>query len=169
MSLPSLSWISAVFHQWFLVILFFSEMTVKIAVNKNHQLGVVEDHTLYDEISNDQRGTSLAVASLVFAGLAIIFSNNPGQHVKQIEVLSVAFGFLLIAAFAHELTLTYRMVLTIQEMSLEYGLLLMVYALYLLIVDFVPDASGVMFVVFTGVIFFRFLSVKGEIEAHYNE
>ncbi|QSG09352.1 hypothetical protein HSR122_1967 [Halapricum desulfuricans] len=59
--------------------------------------------------------------------------------------------------------------LTLQEMSLEYGLLFIVYGLFLLIADLVPDAAPVMLLVFLIVIGFRFISVKGELEAHYNE
>lgn len=125
--------------------------------------------TTSDEISQDQRGTALATASLVFAGLAIVLSENPGQFTSQIEVFAAAFGLLLIAAFAHELTLTYRIVLTIQEMALEYGLLFIVYGLFQLINELVPDAAPVMLIVFFVVLVFRFVSVKGELEAHYNE
>lgn len=156
-------------RQWFMLILFAIEAGAKIYLNKEHQFGIVEDHDLYDEISQDQRGTALAVASLVFAGLAIILSENPGQFISQIEVFAAAFGLLLIAAFAHELTLTYRIVLTLQEMALEYGLLFVVYGLFLLIYDLVPGAAPVMFVVFVVVLLFRLYSVKGELEAHYNE
>lgn len=155
--------------QWFLLGLFIVETAAKIYLNKEHQLGIVEDHGLYDEISQDQRGTALATASLVFAGLAIILSENPGQFIPQIEVFAAAFGLLLIAAFAHELTLTYRVVLTLQEMALEYGLLFLVYGLFLLISDLVPEAKPVTLIVFLVVLFFRFVSVKGELEAHRNE
>lgn len=157
------------FFQWFLIVLFVLEAIAKIYLNRNHQFGIVEDHDLYDQISQDQRGTALATASLVFAGLAIILSENPGQYVQQIEIFVVAFGMLLIAAFAHELTLTYRIVLTLQEMALEYGLLFIVYGLFLMVSEFVPSASMVALVVFIGVFVFRFVSVKGELEAHYNQ
>jgi len=156
-------------HQWFLIILFVFEAGTKIYLNRDHQFGIVEDHDLYDQISQDQRGTALATASLVFAGLAIILSENPGRYVEQIEIFVVAFGMLLIAAFAHELTLTYRIVLTLQEMALEYGLLFIVYGLFLLVSEFVPSASIIALVVFFAVLVVRLLSLKGEIEAHYNE
>jgi hypothetical protein len=155
--------------KWFLLIFFVCEAGAKICLNKEHQFGTVENQELYDQISQDQRGTALATASLVFAGLAIILSENPSQYVEQIEIFIVAFGMLLIAAFAHELTLTYRVVLTLQEMALEYGLLFIVYGLFLMVSDFVPPASEVAVVVFVVVVVFRFLSVKGELEAHYNE
>ncbi|WP_229109454.1 hypothetical protein [Halapricum desulfuricans] len=166
--LTGIGWIN-VLRQWFLILLFIIEAIAKVYLNREHQFGIVEDHDLYDEISQNQRGTALATASLVFAGLAIILSENPTQYTSQIEVFSAAFGLLLIAAFAHELTLTYRFVLTLQEMSLEYGLLFIVYGLFLLIADLVPDAAPVMLLVFLIVIGFRFISVKGELEAHYNE
>lgn len=156
-------------YQWFLIVLFVFEAGMKVYLNREHQFGIVEDHNLYDQISQDQRGTALATASLVFAGLAILLSENPGQYVQQIEIFVFAFGMLLIAAFAHELTLTYRIVLTLQEMALEYGLLFIVYGLFLLVSEFVPSASIVALVVFLGVFLFRFLSIKGELEAHYNE
>lgn len=156
-------------RQWFLIILFVIEAGMKTYLNSNHQFGIVENHDLYNQISQDQRGTALATASLVFAGLAIILSENPGQYVEQIEIFVVAFGMLLIAAFAHELTLTYRIVLTLQEMALEYGLLFIVYGLFLLVSEFVPSASTIAIVVFLAVFVFRFLSLKGELEAHYNE
>lgn len=164
-----MSTIPSIIQQWFLLGLFLVEVVLKIGLNYDHQFGVVEDHSLYDEISQDQRGTALATASLVFAGLAIILSENPDQYASQIEVFSVAFGFLLIAAFSHELTLTYRIVLTLQEMALEYGLLLLVYALFLLVNKLVPSAGSVMLIVFVVVLLFRFYSVKGELEAHANE
>ena len=156
-------------QQWFLIILFVLEAGTKVYLNKDHQFGIVEDHDLYDQISQDQRGTALATASLVFAGLAIILSENPGQYVQQIEIFVVAFGMLLIAAFAHEFTLTYRIVLTLQEMALEYGLLFIVYGLFLMVAEIVPSAKRVALVVFLCVFLFRFLSIKGELEAHYNE
>jgi hypothetical protein len=159
----------SIIWQWFILILFMIELGLKIGLNKSHQFGIVEDHTTYNKISKDQRGTALAVASLVFAGLAIVLTSDPKQFVEVIELFAVAFGFLLIAAFAHELTLTYRVVLTFQEMSLEYGLLLMVYGLFLLIAELVPEAQPVMMIVFIAVLVFRFVSVKGELEAHYIE
>ncbi|WP_241430503.1 hypothetical protein [Natrinema limicola] len=146
-----------------------SEIGGKLYLNWNHQFGIVEDHSLYDEISQDQRGTALAVASLVFAGLAIILSDSPGQHVLQIEIFVAAFGMLLIAAFAHELTLTYRIVLTLQEMALEYGLMLMVWGIFLLIYELTPGTGLVLAVVSLAVFLFRFASLKGELEAHANE
>jgi hypothetical protein len=155
--------------QWFLLVLFFIEAAAKIYVNREHQFGIVENHELYDDISQDQRGTALATASLVFGGLAIILSENPTQYVTQIEIFVAAFGLLLISAFAHELTLTYRIMLTLQEMSLEYGLLFLVYGLFLLIREIVSGASTVMLIVFLTVLIFRFISVKGEVEAHSNE
>lgn len=151
---------------WFIVGLLIVELQVKIGLNPVHQFGIVENHDLYEEISSRQRGTALSVASLVLAGLAIILSDSPQELTRQIEILSGAFGLLLIAAFAHELTRTYRIVLTFQEMALEYGLLLMVYGLYLLVGEFVPDAGTVMLVVFLAVFGFRFLSVWGELQAH---
>lgn len=166
--LSGVSWINFL-RQWFLIGLFIIEAGLKIYLNREHQLGIVEDHDLYDEISQDQRSTALATASLVFAGLAIILSENPGRYVSQIEVFAAAFGFLLIAAFAHELTLTYRIVLTLQEMALEYGLLFIVYGLFLLINKLVTGASTVMLIVFVVVLAFRLVSVEGELEAHYNE
>jgi ABC-type multidrug transport system permease subunit len=54
-------------------------------------------------------------------------------------------------------------------MALEYGLLLMVYSLFLLIAELVPEAQTAMMIVFLTVLIFRFVSVKGELEAHYNE
>lgn len=159
----------SIFLQWFLLIFFIFEAGAKICLNKEHQFGIVEDLDLYDEISEDQRGTAIATASLVFAGLTIILSENPSQYVQQIEIFTVAFGMLLVAAFAHELTLTYRIVLTLQEMALEYGLLFVVYGLFLMVSDFVPSASEVAQVVFAVVFVFRFLSVKGELKGHYNE
>lgn len=166
--LPEVNWVYLL-KQWFLVGFFIIEAGAKIYLNREHQFGVVEDHDLYDEISQDQRGTALATASLVFAGLAIILSENPAQYTSQIEVFTAAFGLLLIAAFAHELTLTYRFVLTLQEMALEYGLLFIVYGLFLLINKVVAGASTVMMVVFVVVLAFRIVSVKGELEAHDNE
>lgn len=155
--------------QWFLLALFVAEAAAKICLNKDHQLGIVRDHDRYNEISQNQRGTALAVASLVFAGLAIVLSNNPGEFISQIEVFAVAFGLLLIAAFAHEFALTYRIILTLQEMALEYGLMFMVYGLFLLVSELVPAANPVMLLVFGSVILFRFASVYGELKAHYNE
>lgn len=155
-------------RQWFLLLLFAIEAGVKVYLNKEHQFGVVEDHDVYDQISQDQRNTALATASLVFAGLAIILSEDPSKFIHQIEIFVAAFGMLLIAAFAHELTLTYRIVLTLQEMALEYGLLFIVYGLFLMVSDLVPGASTVAIIVFGSVIVFRFVSVKGELEAHYN-
>ena len=152
--------------QWFLLILFVIELGGKLHLNWEHQFGVVEDHSLYDEISQDQRGTALAVASLVFAGLAIILSDSPGQYVLQIEIFVAAFGMLLIAAFAHELTLTYRIVLTLQEMALEYGLMLMVWGIFLLIYELSPETGPVLIIVSLAVFLFRFASLKGELEAH---
>lgn len=149
--------------------MFVAEATAKILLNWEHQIGVVEDHELYDNISQDQRSTALATASLVFAALAIILSQNPDQFVPQIELFAVAFGLLLIAAFAHEFTLTHRIILTLQEMTLEYGLVFMVYGLFWLIVDLVPDARYVMAIVFIFVLVFQFASVWGELEAHSNE
>lgn len=69
--------ISYIITQWFLFGLFLGEAFAKVGLNRKHQLGIVKDHAKYDEISQDQRGTALAVASLVFAGLAIILSENP--------------------------------------------------------------------------------------------
>jgi len=166
--LSGIDW-SNFLSQWFLLVFFIIEAAAKIYTNREHQFSIVENHGLYDDISQDQRGTALTTASLVFGGLAIILSENPSQYVTQIEIFAVAFGLLLIAAFAHELTLTYRMVLTLQEMSLEYGLLFLVYGLFLLISEIVSGASTVMLIVFLTVLMFRFISVKGEIEAHYNE
>ncbi|ELZ06186.1 hypothetical protein C482_00150 [Natrialba chahannaoensis JCM 10990] len=164
-----LSQLGVLFVQWFLLILFVIEISGKLYLNWDHQFGIVEDHDLYDEISQDQRGTALAVASLVFAGLAIILSDSPDQYVLQIEIFVAAFGFLLIAAFAHELTLTYRIVLTLQEMALEYGLMLMVWGIFLLIYEVTPETGPVLAIVSLAVFLFRFASLKGELEAHANE
>lgn len=76
---------------------------------------------------------------------------------------------MLIAAFAHELTLTYRVILTLQEMSLEYGLLFMVYGLFRLISEIATGAEATMTLVFIAIFSFRFVSVYGELQAHYNE
>lgn len=155
--------------QWFLLGFFAVEAAAKVLLNREHQFGIVEDHEVYDKISQDQRGTALATASLVFAGIAIILSDNPSQFVSQIEIFVAGLGLLLTAAFAHELTLTYRIVLTLQEMSLEYGLLFLVHALSLLVNDLVPEASTTMLAVFIIVLCFRFTSVYGELKAHHNE
>lgn len=157
----------AIIWQWFLLAAFVLELVVKVGVNREHQLSIVEEHDIYDEISQNQRGTALSVAGLVVAGIALLLTNNPGQYVAQIEIFVVAFGLLLTAAFAHELTLTYRFVLTFQEMALEYGLLFLLYAFTRLVTSFVPSASTVAYAVFILVLAFRVLSVKGEIEAHY--
>ncbi|QCC60259.1 hypothetical protein NP511_18050 [Natrinema thermotolerans] len=164
-----LSQLGILFVQWFLLLLFTIEVGSKLYLNWDHQFGIVEDPSLYDEISQDQRGTALAVASLVFAGLAIILSDSPGQYVLQIEIFVAAFGMLLIAAFAHELTLTYRIVLTLQEMTLEYGLMLMVWGIFLLIYELSPETGPVLALVSLAVFLFRFASLKGELEAHANE
>lgn len=155
--------------QWFLIGLFVAEAAAKGYLNREHQFGIVEDHDLYDQISQDQRGTALTIAALVFAALTLLLSENPEGFVAEIEVLIAAFGFLLIAAFTHELTLTYRLVLTLQEMALEYGLLLLVFGVFLLIIRFVPSASGVAAVVFIAVLSLRFYSVIGELEGHREE
>ena len=42
--------------QWFLIILFVIEAGAKVYLNRDHQFGIVEDHDLYDQISQDQRG-----------------------------------------------------------------------------------------------------------------
>jgi len=155
--------------QWFLVLFFVVELTAKVVVNHEHQLNIVEDHEVYDEISENQRGTALSVASLVFAGITLVLADDPSQFIQQIEVLVASFGFLLIAAFAHELTSTYRVVLTVQEMALEYGLLMLGFGLYLLIRALVSGAELVGFIVFTLIMILRYVSVYGEIKAHYNE
>lgn len=155
--------------QWFLVVLFLLEAGAKVILNWEHQLSITRDHELYNEISQDQRGTALTIAGLVFAGIALLLSNSPGRFVTQVEVFVVAFGFLLVAVFAHELTLTYRVVLTIQEMALEYGILLLVFGLLLLVNELVPEATLVMVIVFVIVLLFRLYSVKGELEGHYHE
>lgn len=155
--------------QWFLVLLFFLEAAAKVYLNREHQLSIVDDHALYDKISKDQRGTALTIAGLVFAGLTLLMSNNPSQFVTQLEVFIVGFGFLLVAVFAHELTLTYRFILTIQEMALEYGILMLVYGLLLLVRELVPEATSVIIVVFGAVLVIRFWSVFGELEGHRNE
>jgi multisubunit Na+/H+ antiporter MnhG subunit len=157
----------AVISQWFLLAAFILELAVKAGVNRQHQFGIVEEHDLYDEISQNQRGTALSVAGLVVAGIALLLTNNPEQYVVQIEIFVVAFGLLLTAPFAHELTLTYRIVLTFQEMALEYGLLFLLYAFIRMVSSFVEPASAVGYTVFILVLAFRVLSVKGEIEAHY--
>lgn len=155
--------------QWFLVLFFVVEIAVKVVVNLEHQLSIVKDHELYDEISQNQRGTALSVASLVFAGITLVLADDPSQFIQQIEVLVAAFGFLLIAAFAHELTSTYRVVLTFQEMALEYGLLMLGFGLYLLIRDLVTGAELVGLIAFVLIMIIRYMSVYGEIMAHYNE
>ncbi len=155
--------------QWFLLAGFLIEGTAKLALNWEHQIGIVEETQLYDEISDRQRGTALTVASLVFAGIALILAEDPSQFATQIEIFVVAFGFLLVAAFAHELTLTRRIVLTIQEMALEYGLLYLTLGVFWLVVEVVPDARLVMSIVFFVVVVFRLITVPGELRAHANQ
>lgn len=155
-------------EQWFLLFLFVIEIAAKIAVNRGHQLSTVQNPDLVDDISQDQRGTSLAVAGVVFAGIALLFTNDPGGYVSQVELFVTAFGFLLIAVFAHELTLTYNVVLTVQEMAFEYGLLFLLYALIRLVNGFVPSAFPVAAGVFVLVFLARFASVWGELRAHRN-
>ncbi|RJX43269.1 hypothetical protein DM826_06575 [Halonotius aquaticus] len=154
--------------QWFLLILFLVELGAKVYLNKEHQMATVRDQSTYDEISQRQRGTALSVASLVFAGITLLLSQNAPQYVEQIEVFVVAFGFLLIAAFAHEITLTRRIMLTIQEMALEYGLLMLGFGVYLLISEIVEGASFVALGVFSVVMIIRFASTPGELQAHQN-
>ena len=158
----------AIAEQWFLLILFVIELAVKLSVNREHQLSNVEKPNVYDDISQDQRGTSLAVAGVVFAGLALLLTNDPNRYVPQVELFITAFGFLLVAVFAHELTLTYSVFLTIQEMSLEYGLLFLLYGMIRLVQGFVPTAYGIAIAVFILVTLLRFASVYGEIRAHRN-
>lgn len=155
--------------KWVLLFLFFVELTAKIGLNQENLFSIVRNHETFDEISRDQRGTALLVAGLVFAGLTLILSNSPTQYTSQIENFIISLGLLLIAAFAHELTLTYRIVLTMQEMALEYGLLFVLFALSTVIFEFVPDATIVTASVLGCVLIFRFVSVIGELEAHYQE
>lgn len=145
---------------------FLFELILKLLINPVHQFGVVEEQERYDEISQRLRGTALSVAGLVFGGLAIIVSSNVEGLTHPIEAFSVSFGFLLIAAFSHEMSLTYRIVLTLQELALEYGLLILVYSLFEVIQRIQPSAADVAFVVLISVILFRFASLKGELEAH---
>ena len=155
--------------QWFLLGFFCIESFWKLWLNWEHQTGVVEDHDTYDKISQSQRSTALTVASLVFAGLTLILSESPNRFATQIEIFVVGFGFLLIAAFAHELTLTRRFVLTIQEMALEYGLLFLALGVFWLVVELVSGARFVMSVVFLIVVIFRLSTVPGELRGHANE
>lgn len=167
--MESLDYVYQIIEDWALVILlilFISELVYKMYVNWGHQTGIVEDQSGYFDISADQRGTALFVASMVFAGLSIIFSNQPQQFTRAIEVFIMAFGLLLIATFSHQLTGTYRAVLTIQEMALEYGLLVLVLGLFLIIHQVVPGATDAVAGVFAWVFLIRFASVKGELEAH---
>ena len=154
--------------QWFLLILFLIELVWKFSLNWEHQVETVRDQSTYDEISQRQRGTALSVASLVFAGIALLLSQDAQNYVEEIEVFVVAFGFLLTAALSHELTLTRRVILTIQEMSLEYGLLMLSFGVFLLIRNVVEDASMVALGVFTVVMIIRFASTPGELQAHRN-
>jgi len=151
---------------WWLVLLLLVELLLKIGINPAHQLSIVESHDVYEDISERQRNSALLVASLVIAGLAIILREQSNQLAQQVELFAGAFGLLLIAAFAHELSQTYRVYLTFQELALEYGLLLLVYGLFLLVQEFVPAAADTTFVVFIIVFLFRFASVRGELKAH---
>jgi hypothetical protein len=133
---------------WWLVVLLLIELLAKIGLNPVHQLSIVESHDVYEDISKRQRNSALLVASLVIAGLAIILREQNNQLAQQVELFAGAFGLLLIAAFAHELSQTYRVYLTFQELALEYGLLLLVYGLFLLVQEFVPDAADATLAVF---------------------
>lgn len=154
--------------QWFLLILFLIELSLKLYLNWEHQKATVREQSTYDEISQRQRDTALSVSSLVFAGIALLLSQDAPQYVDQIEVFVVAFGLMLIAAFAHEITLTRRAILTIQEMALEYGLLMLGFGVYLLISEIVEGASLVALGVFCMIMIVRFVSTPGELRAHWN-
>jgi hypothetical protein len=156
-------------NRWFLLLLFIAELAVKITLNWKNQFALVDDPETYNQISQRQRGAAISVAGLVFAGLAFIVSNNPSEYVRQIELFVAAFGFLLVAVFAHELTLTYRVVLTVQEMAFEYGLLFIAYALYVLVYELVPGAALETLAMFVFVLVIRFFSLKGELKAHRND
>jgi uncharacterized membrane protein YjfL (UPF0719 family) len=155
--------------QWFLLLLFLLEFAVKAGTNFHYLFDTVTNHTIYDDISRNQRGTALSVAGLVVAGLALLLTNNPEQYDVSIEIFAAAFGFLLSAAFAHELTLTKRIVLTVQEMALEYGLLFLAYGFARIIAQIVPSASTTAYAVFIGILILRFASVPGEFRAHLNQ
>lgn len=154
---------------WWLIGLLALEFLVKVGLNPVHQLDIVQNHSRFEELSDRTRSSALSVAGLVVAGLAIILSSNPGQLAHQVEMFGVALGLLLIAAFAHEMTGDYQFVLTFQELAFEYGLLIMLFGLYLLVEELVPAATGSMLAVFIIIFIFRFLSVHGEIQAHRNE
>lgn len=168
-STPSINAFIPFLETWFIIFFLILEFVAKIGLNPVHQLSIVTGHSRIESISDRQRNSALSVSGLVVAGLAIIVRGNPSELGQQVEVFGAALGLLLIAAFAHELTQTYSVVLTFQELAFEYGLLMMVYGLYLLIAELVPSAQQTMAVVFIAVFIFRFWSVVGELQAHRNQ
>jgi len=168
LSTSLLSIVVNILHQWFLPVLFFVEILIKLGVNNAYLMGGVEKQTQFDDISQAQRDSALGIAGLTFGAIALVLSENPTDYLSQMELFSVAFGYLLAAVFLHELTLNKRVFLTIQEMCFEYGLLIMFWGLYLLINDIAPKANSTVFWAFTLVAAVRFYSSIKEIQAHWN-
>lgn len=74
----------------------------------------------------------------------------------------------MIATFSHELLKTRRITLTLQEMGLEYGLLLVLVALLALIVEYTPAAEEIMVGALVIVLLARYLTAFDDVLSYYN-
>lgn len=133
------------------------------------QIEWVENTGRYYEISNRQRSTAVSAAVLVFAGMTLILTENPSRFVTQVEIFSVALGLLLVAVFTHDITYTRKIMLTLQEASLEYGMLFMALGIHALVTELVPTASLVTLIVFWATFSIRLYGAYGELQSHRNE
>jgi cobalamin synthase len=168
---PDLSAITDFAVRWALLLFFTIEILVMIYLNPKHHLSTIEDSDERDKMTNratQQRGRALAIASITFAGVAVIVSspNQPEGIGAVLNVFGIAFSFLLVSFMSKTLIQTKRVWSLIQETTLEYGalyLFLSIVLLYHTYVSFPIILIGGFVIAFA----LRIYAVRKEAEAYY--
>jgi len=171
MLFPDSSAITDFAVRWALLLLFVVEILVIVYLNPKHHLSTIEDSDERDKMTNratQQRGRALAIASITFAGVAVIVSspNQPEGIGAVLDVFGTAFSFLLVSFMSKTLIQTKRVWSLIQETTLEYGalyLFLSIVLLYHTYVSFPIILIGGFVIAFA----LRIYAVRKEAEAYY--
>lgn len=171
MLFPDLSTITDFAVRWALLLLFVVEILVIVYLNPKHHLSTIQDSDERDKMTNratQQRGRALAIASITFAGVAVIVSspNQPEGIGAVLDMFGIALSFLLVSFMSKTLIQTKRVWSLIQETTLEYGalyLFLSIVLLYHTYVSFPIILIGGFVIAFA----LRIYAVTKEAEAYY--
>jgi len=171
MQFPDLSTIADFAVRWAMLLFFVVEIPVLVYLNPNHHLSTIQDSDERDKMTSratQQRGRALAIASITFAGVAVIVSssNQPEGIGAVLDVFGIAFSFLLVSFMSKTLIQTKRIWSLIQETTLEYGalyLFLSIVLLYHTYVSFPVILVGGFVIAFV----LRLYAVRKEAEAYY--